>query len=90
MVRWIAGWNQPGCLPDSEPADFATRLDAVDYMQEELDRIADSLYGEDRDGEAEEFSSSAAFLRGSDAQVDGDWSCTMPDGYVYFIESVDD
>jgi hypothetical protein len=37
------GWNMPGCLPDSEPATFATFNDAKAYLIGELLAAADSV-----------------------------------------------
>lgn len=90
MVRWIAGWNQPGCLPDSDPADFDTRLEAVEYMISEFERLASAEGAPDTDEIAEEYEAAAIFLREHDADVDGDWNTTLSDGYVYFIESTED
>lgn len=38
---WVAGWNMPGYMPDSEPARFETFEDARDYIADEMARWAD-------------------------------------------------
>jgi hypothetical protein len=38
---FTAGWNLPGCLPEMEPATFATREEAMDFIADEQDRVAD-------------------------------------------------
>ncbi len=45
-VQYIAGWNTPGCLPDSaeELPRFDTREDAVAYLVENVDRFWDEDY----------------------------------------------
>lgn len=42
-MLYVAGWNMPGYMPDSEPARFQTWEDARDYLAEEMDRAAESL-----------------------------------------------
>jgi hypothetical protein len=55
--HWAAGWNLPGCLPDSEPARFEGWADARDYladqMEQEAESLLDSLVGADLSDEAE-------------------------------------
>lgn len=48
---WIAGWNQPGCLPEVEPVTFDYWHEASEYIITELesdemipaDTLADTL-----------------------------------------------
>lgn len=40
--RWVAGWNMPGYMPDSKPAEFDNFEDARDYIVDEIDEEADS------------------------------------------------
>lgn len=87
MIKWIAGHNQPGYLPDSDPAVFDNRLDAVNYMIDEMERSADAAYEADNDTAGEEYESAALFLREHDADVDSDWQKSFSDGYVYWIST---
>lgn len=56
MKRYVAGWNIPGCLPESEPAEFDSLLEAKIYLVRELFRYLHELYdaGEVDDAEAEQ------------------------------------
>jgi hypothetical protein len=42
-ATWVAGWNIPGCLPDSadDPNTFDSFRSARDYIAEELERLLD-------------------------------------------------
>lgn len=42
-TRWLASWNQPGYLPDSDtlPAEFASYRDAVQFLIDEATRFAE-------------------------------------------------
>jgi hypothetical protein len=35
--RFVAGWNMPGYMPDSEPAEFDDVRDACQYISDEID-----------------------------------------------------
>jgi hypothetical protein len=48
--HWVAGWNMPGYMPDSEPSAFDTCDEARDYIAEQLQRCAD-----DEDDTSEEY-----------------------------------
>lgn len=45
-VYFTAGWNMPGCLPDSDgPGPLFTSLDdAREFLASELDRAADEVF----------------------------------------------
>ena len=47
MGTWVAGWNMPGYLPETEPESFDTWEDAHAYIVGELERAWDM--GEDDD-----------------------------------------
>ena len=38
-VLYIAGWNEPGCLPESDPAIFLNETDAIRYLSDTVDRF---------------------------------------------------
>lgn len=44
---YVAGWNSPGYLPESDPVIFDDQTDAIRYLSETIDRFWD----EDYDGE---------------------------------------
>ena len=35
QVKWAAGWNLPGCLPDMEPFVFDSKEEAEEYIKDE-------------------------------------------------------
>ena len=41
MARYIVGWNMPGYLPESEPAEFDDFYDATQYLIATLDDITE-------------------------------------------------
>ena len=41
---YIAGWNIPGCLPESEPAIFDNETDAIYYLSYTVNRFWDEDY----------------------------------------------
>ncbi|SAK95814.1 hypothetical protein AWB76_07202 [Caballeronia temeraria] len=50
--KWIAGWNMPGYMPDSDPSEFNTFSDACRYI---ADTLNDFYYQEEEgDEESEE------------------------------------
>lgn len=83
MIVWLAGHNVPGSLPENEPDAFDNRLDAVTFMADELNLVAEQTT---IPGEYEE---AAESLRSSDASVDGDWERSFSDGYVYWVSAED-
>lgn len=75
--RFVAGWNMPGYLPDSEPAEFSDAEDAKRYIIEELKRMEDST---DDESEAEAL---AAFAE--DVNLESDEFSAQCGIYVYFV-----
>ena len=41
---YVAGWNMPGYLPDTDPAVFQTEDDATSYLVREIDLFWDEDY----------------------------------------------
>jgi hypothetical protein len=92
MTNWVAGWNMPGCLPESDPVEFDTWVEARDYLRDELDHVL-----KNDDGYSTNVSQRARFaLRELDpADFDGmltwsakeedSWSSANIGGYVYWI-----
>ena len=44
QVTYIAGWNIPGCLPESDPAIFDNETDAIRYLTDTVERFWDEDY----------------------------------------------
>ena len=44
MTRFVAGWNMPGYLPEMEPAVFDHLGDAIAFLIDEINRIADEAW----------------------------------------------
>lgn len=44
-TKWLAGWNMPGYLPESDPALFDDWQDAHGYIYDAIDRFWDDDYG---------------------------------------------
>lgn len=59
VARWIAGYNMPGYLPDSEPAEFDNAEDATQYIIDTVKRAEDETlcgFAEDVNLTGDEFS----------------------------------
>lgn len=41
---YVAGWNTPGCLPESDPAIFDNETDAIRYLSDAVERFWDDDY----------------------------------------------
>ena len=46
---YVAGWNIPGCLPESDPAIFDNETDAIRYLSDTVDRFWDEDGEQDKD-----------------------------------------
>lgn len=46
MHVYVAMWNFPGCMPESDPAVFTSRRQAEAYLRESRDAYRDGLNGE--------------------------------------------
>lgn len=88
MYVYIVGSNFPGCLPDSEPAEFDNERDARNYMRDEFRRYAAESDNEIHEAEFDKFADDMEFY-GDAAMGGGDSYWDGPDGMVYFIECVD-
>jgi hypothetical protein len=42
MSGFTAGWNMPGYLPETDPVEFDTDSEALDYIRVELNSLVDS------------------------------------------------
>ena len=87
-MKYIAGFNQPGYLPDSDPVDFDDFDDAQSFIVDELENAADIAAGaDDPDAEAD---CEAAKEEADNWNVGNDvyWQ-VFCDGYVYWITKED-
>lgn len=50
---WVAGWNVPGYLPESEPQQFDTWKEACDYLIEQINEWHRDCVSEAADKDAE-------------------------------------
>lgn len=46
-VLYIAGWNTPGCLPESDPAIFDNETDAIRYLSDTVESFWEEDYAQD-------------------------------------------
>lgn len=79
--RFVAGWNMPGYMPDSEPASFDDADDARGYIADEMETYADMI--EDDAGYAhlcEPLRAAAAAIR----EGSGELGVTVG-GYHYWV-----
>ena len=77
--KYIAGWNQPGYLPETEPEEFDSFADAREYIAGEIDdqvEVVDDI-GEEMDDFAQE-------VRDIPGDQDS-FSLLGPDGYAYWV-----
>lgn len=37
-MKWVAGWNMPGYLPEAEPVEFDSKKEAIEFLIDELTR----------------------------------------------------
>jgi hypothetical protein len=78
---YFAGWNMPGYMPASEPAEFDDADDAKNYILEELESAADQLQEEIDATKLEEIQQAIDGLTNSTDIEQG----FNAGGYFYFI-----
>lgn len=78
---YVAGWNIPGCLPEMEPASFATRGDALEFMRQEFSLLEDQAFDEIADPQYDGKYPSRAF-----AHLESGHEVVEYNGYHYWIE----
>lgn len=76
--RFVAGWNMPGYMPDSEPAEFDSADGAKRYIIDAIKRAEDET---DSEALAE---SLAGFAEDVNLESD-EFSTRGPDGLVYWV-----
>ena len=81
-MNWVAGFNQPGYLPESDPEVFDNYLDAVEYLRDELGESMDDVT---EYPEAEYDKAQSDFQAMLPKDHDVEWSWLAPDGYAYWV-----
>ena len=75
--RFVAGWNMPGYMPDSEPAEFDNAEDAKRYILDEIASHAENTTNED---DAETLTAFA-----EDVNLESDEFSAQCLNYVYWV-----
>ena len=78
LTFWVAGWNMPGYMPDTDTAIFISEEDARAYIVEELERATE---GED------DTENMDAIAEAMDAMREGEGQTVTYAGYVYWVHS---
>ena len=81
-MYYTAGWNMPGYLPEMEPAAFATRDEAVEFLRDEFRILENQM-------EADECGGGLATVRDCLSRIDAGHSVVMFDNYHYWIEEAE-
>lgn len=86
MSGYIAGFNQPGYLPESEPEEFDDFDEAKRYIINEIKKSEDGFAMEGDEDGAENLSALA-----EDVNLErGPFSVLGADGYAYWVADADD
>lgn len=81
MANFTAGWNQPGELPESDPAEFDTFDEAKRYIIDQMLQLADDVAEGGDEDLAEEITNDA-----EDVNLESREFVTGPyDGDVYWV-----
>lgn len=83
-AQWVAGWNMPGYMPESEPAGFATWEEARDHLAAEMERAADEAHLVADAPQERKCDIALATLR-NDAPTGEPFTITVS-GYAWWIE----
>lgn len=89
-MQWLAGWNMPGCLPETKPAAFTHWDDAATHIAYELNTWIDQeCYDSAENVPSETLMQLNKILRDLDSGSydDDTWqSHITAGGYVFWIE----
>ena len=80
---YSAGWNVPGFLPDSEPAEFNEFADAKQYIIDEILRFADQRGESGDEDSAEELTHLAEDINLCSSDFE-----ELGGGYCWFVQSI--
>jgi hypothetical protein len=78
--KYVAGWNQPGYLPESEPKEFDTFEDAREFIADELDYRLSQVLQDDTNYEGIIEHEKNLVLEETEP-----FSFLARDGYVYWV-----
>ena len=81
-MTWTAGWNEPGFLPESEPATFDTWEEARASIEEEIRGAADAAA--DDEAYEQEYATTIASVQATELDVDQAFDVEC-DGWVYWV-----
>lgn len=84
-LKWVAGWNMPGYMPEEPFAEFDTFEEARDYVVDELERVADGIMG---DAESVEDAEELTRVNGAIAWVKrqrDEFTISPVQGYAYEV-----
>lgn len=84
MSGYIAGFNQPGYLPESDPEEFDNFDDAADWLIEVATKALED------DGASEEIVTHERDAIGELADEGEPFSFLASDGYAYWVAEADD
>lgn len=79
--RFVAGWNMPGYMPDSEPAEFDNADDAKRYIIDQIKEDEDAAATEEDEAEAEDL---AALAEEVNLESD-EFTTRTVGGYCYWV-----
>jgi len=87
---WVAGWNMPGYMPDSEPAGFETCDEAREYIAQEMVDASEALGdgAEYDDRRAELHDTGEALQRLAETAPDSEYGETVG-GHHYWISKAE-
>lgn len=82
-MKYVAGYNQPGYLPETEPEEFDTWDEAWRYIISVIKDAEDDAGDADDEELAEDL---AAFAEDVNLESRGEPFSTLgPDGYAYWV-----
>ena len=84
MAKYIAGYNQPGYLPETDPVEFDDFDDAQSSIIDELDNAAEIAYNSDDDLAGQDCDESKEEAEQWNEGTETYWQAYC-DGYVYWI-----
>jgi hypothetical protein len=77
--RYVAGWNMPGYLPDSEPAEFDDADDAMEYLKEAAKQIIASTFDDEMETLTEE-------IEAWKADKQGEFGITFVEHHYWIVQ----
>lgn len=84
-IAWVAGWNNPGYLPEMEPEEFETQEEAVRFLIEEAKCREDMAAEDENEERAEAWCHFAEDLNAQISAAGNELSETAPDGQAFWV-----